>query len=152
MNKVAAEQSLVNILRGSDNCGMGVLALNSRVVTACHCIQDALATASRIVRVSKFMNPNLSVDMMVEWYDENFEIDIAILKPLDSTFHAFEKQLQPAPVQFSLPEPHHEFDVHLYRRAEGWATGRSMLIQQEQQMVEMMSDPVIVVHNSTAAV
>jgi hypothetical protein len=44
--------------------------------------------------------------MVVEWYDENFEIDIAILKPLDpATFHEFERHLQPAPIQYSLPVP-----------------------------------------------
>lgn len=157
MNKGAAEQSLVNIVRNGENLGMGVFAPNRRVVTARHCINHALETASRIVRVSKFMDPNVAVDMVVEWYDENFEIDIAILKPLDpNTIHEFEKHLQPAPIQFSLPAPPHELFVHLYRHDAGWATGKTQLLlpdpllMQEQQMGEIISDPGIAVHRGTS--
>jgi hypothetical protein len=167
MNNDDAEQSLVNILRSGENCGMGVFAPSCRVVTARHCINVALERADRIVRVSKFMDPSVFVDMVVEWYDETFELDIAVLKPLSAeTFHEFEKHLRPAPLQFSLPEPHQFFDVRLFRRDEGWASGRSQLIEEGQQqlieegqqklieegqqMVEIESDPVIVVHQGTS--
>jgi hypothetical protein len=151
MNQADVEQSLVNILRGAENCGMGVFGPNRRVVTARHCVNDALGTVDKTVWVSKFMDPSVAVDMAVEWYDENFEIDIAILKPLsDEAFQEFEKHLRPAPVQLSMPNLGQPFNVHLFRRDDGWETGMSKLIAEAQQMVMILSYPVMSVYKGTS--
>ncbi len=153
MDRAAAEQSLVNIIRDGENCGMGFLAPGDRVITARHCIDHARVTREKTVRISKFLDPAVTVEVVVEWFDENFEFDVAVLKPKpgeEAAFRRFARHLRPAPVQFSMPPLHQGFAVHLRRRDEGWASGTARLIEAEQQMAEIEGRPVVVVHQGTS--
>jgi Trypsin-like peptidase domain len=153
MDEAVALESLVNILRNGQDCGMGVFTEHGRVVTARHCVNDALATAERIVRVSKFTDPTVFVDMAVEWYDDEFAFDVAILKPLfpvNEAFTEFQRRLTVARFQSSLPEPHLDFDVHMFRRdPQGWVKGKSRL-HPESEMVEIDNNPKIEIHKGTS--
>jgi hypothetical protein len=153
MDRAVAEQSLVNILRDGENCGMGFVAPGDRVITARHCIAHILDKTDRTVRLSKFLEPAVAADAVLEWFDEDFNFDVAVLKPKpgeETAFQEFAAHLQPAPVQFSMPPLQQNFAVHLRRRAEGWASGTARLIEEDQPMVEIRSDPPVIVHQGTS--
>lgn len=76
MDRAAAEQSLVNIIRDGVNCGMGFLAPGDRVITARHCIAHVLDKMDRTVRLSKFLEPAVAADAILEWFDEDFNFDV----------------------------------------------------------------------------
>jgi len=156
-----AQKSLVSTLRNDIACGMGFLAPGSRVVTARHCVNHTLETVEKLVRVSHFLNPEASADMVVEWFDKTYRFDVAVLKPKPGTEEAFAdfvKQLTAAPVQFSPPEWDKELTVHFRRHDAGWETGTArfildddgMGVKAEPDAVEIKSDPVIPVHKGTS--
>lgn len=132
---------------------MGVFTEHGRVVTARHCVHDALATTERIVRVSKFTDPTVFVDMTVEWYDDEFVFDVAILKPLlpiNEAFTEFQRRLKVTRFQSLLPEPHRAFDVHMFRRdPQGWVKGKARLLP-ESEMVAIDNNPKNEVHKGTS--
>lgn len=151
MDRAAAERALVNILRAGESCGMGFLAPGDRVVTARHCVNDALMTRERLVRISTFLNPAVSVEMVVEWFHE--AVDVAVLKPKpgdEAAFRQLATHLRPAPVQFSVPPLNQDFAVHFLRHDAGWASGTARFIRRDQEMLTINSQPVLVVHKGTS--
>lgn len=153
MNRHTAQKSLVNIMRGDENCGMGFLSPGDRVITARHCVNHALETRERLVDVNSFLEPERKVRMQIEWFDEEMNFDVAVLKPIpghERDFRDFAKHLCTTPVEFSMPPLRQVFSVHLCRRDEGWADGVAELIGDQQPMAEFRSEPVAIVYQGTS--
>jgi len=163
MDRSKAERSLVSVLRDGVHCGMGVFNSNDRVVTTAHCMGDTLLAVGTIVKISRLNGPSVSVEMVVEWYDEDFMFDIVILKPSPNsieTFTEFKKHLQFAPLQYEMYKPKQKFKVHVFRHDLGWASGMSQFTEDDDglgsgsqtlsDMLEIENNPVIEVHQGTS--